>query len=383
MCDDHGERRLTRRETLTGMIGMVTGLPLWTSQVSGQNPPIARITVFSALERVIESTSAFLKTLTSAQRKVAVIPFGDSTERSNWHYYPTKLDTVKDETGLLWHERRGLSIKEMSKEQRTAAHAMLRTALSTQGYLKAAGIMQLEEILRETEIALGGSPYLPLRDSELYFFSIFGDPSTKADWGWRIEGHHLSLNFTHTIGGEYSITPTFLGTRPAIVEHGTHAGMSILSEEAEMGRHLVKSFDKAQLRQAVIATSAPQEIVTGNSRKASLGVPIGLAYSRFTSDQQIQLMRLVEEYVFNWRPEFAKNEIERIRKSGLDRLHFAWAGDLEAGKPHYYRIHGNDLLIEYDNTQNNANHIHTVYRDLNNDFGVDSLTHHYQQSRHV
>jgi len=382
MCDDHGPKRITRREALGGMIGLSTGLSLLNEKVVGQNLPISRPPLSSTLAIIIESTSAFLKTLTPAQRGVAVIPFDNSLERSNWHFYPTKLDTVKDETGLLWHERRGLGIKEMSKEQRIAAHAMLRTALSTQGYLKAAGIMQLEEILRETEIALGGSPYVPLRDSELYFFSIFGDPSAKAAWGWRVEGHHLSLHFTHAIRGEYSITPSFFGTRPAVVEHGKHVGMRILSAEAELGRYLVKSFSSDQLRHVIIGTSAPQEIVTGNSRKASLGAPVGLAYSQFTSDQQRQLMRLVEEYVYNWRSDFAKTEIERIIKSGLDRLHFAWAGELEEGKPHYYRIHGNDLLIEYDNTQNNANHVHTVYRDLSNDFGVDSLTHHYQQSKH-
>jgi hypothetical protein len=331
---------------------------------------------------MVAAAGDFLSALSPGLLEKAVIDFDGWEERSNWHFFPTRDDSIKNGEGLLWHRRKGLSIKEMNQEQRVAAHALLRSALSTQGYLKAAAIMQLEEILRETEIALGGSPYVPLRDPELYFFTVFGKPSVDAAWGFRVEGHHLSVSFTNAPGGLYAVTPAFFGTRPAVVQHGKHAGLSILAAEAQIARDLVKSLDRGQLKQAVIQADAPAEIVTGNSRKVELGAPAGIPFSKLTGPQGASLMRLVEEYVNNWRTDFAAREIERIRRSGVERLHFAWAGATDAGQPHYYRIHGPDLLIEYDNTQNNANHIHTVYRDLKNDFGADMLRQHYEKGGH-
>jgi hypothetical protein len=378
----HPEKRLTRREALGGLISLGVSAPLLTSHAAGQSQPSRRKVVNPAVQKIVEAASMFLNALTPQLRDRAVIPFDAWEERSNWHYFPTKIDSIKDGGDLLWHERKGVSLKEMSKEQRVAAHALLRSALSTQGYLKATGIIMLEEILRETEIALGGSPYIPLRDPELYFVTVFGKPDHEAIWGWRVEGHHLSVNFSSVTGGLYALTPTFMGARPAVVAHGKHVGASILAAESEIARELLKSFDRQQLAQAIVEANAPQEIVTGNSRKVSLGAPVGIPVSRMSGAQPALLMRLVEEYVNNWRSDFAGRELERIRKSGVERLHFAWAGSSDFGKPHYYRIHGSELLIEYDNTQNSATHIHTVYRDLGNDFGVDMLRQHYEKSKH-
>lgn len=378
----HQEERLTRRKALGGLLSLGASLPLLNSQVSGQGRPSRRKVITPAVQKLVAAASEFLNALTPQQRDRAIIPFDAWEERSNWHFFPTKDDSVKDDGSLLWHERKGVSLKEMTKEQRVAAHALLRTALGTQGYLKAAAIMQLEDILRETELALGGSPYIPLRDPELYFFTVFGRPAHDAPWGWRVEGHHLSVNFSSAADDLYALTPTFMGARPAVVAHGKHIGASILAAEAEIGRELVKSLDRQQLAQAVIEANAPHEIVTGNSRKVSLGAPVGVSFSKLSGTQAALLMRLVEEYVNNWRSDFAGRELERIRRAGVERLHFAWAGGTDFGRPHYYRIHSPELLIEYDNTQNNATHIHTVYRDLKNDFGVDMLRQHYEKSKH-
>ncbi len=377
----HQEEKLTRREALSGLISLGVSAPLLTSHAADRIQPSGRKAINPTIKKIVEAASEFLNALTPQLRDRAIIPFDAWEERSNWHFFPTKSDSIKD-GGLLWHERKGVSLKEMNKEQRVAAHALLRSALSTQGYLKATGIMQLEEILRETEIALGGSPYVPLRDPELYFFTVFGRPAHDAPWGWRVEGHHLSVNFSSATGDLYALTPTFMGARPAMVAHGGHIGASILAAEAKIGRELVKSLDRRQLTQAIIEASAPQEIVTGNSRKVSLGAPVGIPFSKLSGAQPALLMRLVEEYVNNWRSDFAGRELERIRRAGVERVHFAWAGSTDFGKPHYYRIHGPELLIEYDNTQNNANHVHTVYRDLENDFGVDMLRRHYEKSKH-
>jgi hypothetical protein len=273
---------------------------------------------------------------------------------------------------------------EMSGSQRTAAHTLLHSALSSQGYLKATGIMVMEDILRETELALGQDPKVVsmVRDPELYFFTIFGRPSRDTAWGWRVEGHHLSLHFSSVTGELVATTPMFLGSNPAVLSHGPHAGLSLLAAEVGIARELLSSFDTGQRGQAIISATAPGDIVTGNSRTASLEKMAGLSASSMTGEQRALLIRLIQEYATNLRPDLANAQLDRIQTSGGEKLHFAWAGSIEAGNPHYYRIHSPMLLIEYDNTQNNANHIHTVYRDLVNDFGVDILRRHYEQSGH-
>ena len=335
------------------------------------------------MKNMLDATLGFLDALSPALRDKAVFPF-DNEERFNWHYVPTKLDGLPETLQKVYHERRGVSLKEMSSSQRTAAHALLRSALSTQGYLKATGIMIMEEVLRETELALGRDAKVIslVRDPELYFFTVFGRPSKDTAWGWRVEGHHLSLHFSSVSAELVATTPMFMGSNPAVVSHGTHAGLSLLAGEAGIARELVNSFDTQQGAQAVIAATAPEEIITGNSRKASLELMTGLSASSMTGVQRALLIRLIQEYVSNLRPDLAQAQLDRIKTSEVERIHFAWAGSIEAGKPHYYRIHSPKILIEYDNTQNNANHIHTVYRDLVNDFGVDILRRHYEQSGH-
>jgi hypothetical protein len=312
-----------------------------------------------AADDMTRSANNLLAALNAEQKAKAVFAMKDD-ERLNWHFIP--------------RERKGLPIKEMTPAQRNLAHALLSSGLSQRGYAKAATIMSLEDILREMEQGRG-----PKRDPELYFVSIFGEPDPKGTWGWRFEGHHLSLNFTVIDGKVISGGPSFLGSNPGEVREGPRKGLRVLAAEEDLGRELVKSLDADQRKAAIIDAAAPKEIVTGNDRKAKELTPPGLASSKLTASQLALLQRLISEHAYHCRPEMAAGDLKKI---DFKRLHLAWAGSLEPGQGHYYRVQGPTFLFEYDNTQNNANHIHTVWRDLEKDFGEDLLRQHYQQVPH-
>lgn len=315
----------------------------------------------SPAEDMADAAQHFLAALTPEQRQKATFDLNDA-ERLNWHFIP--------------RERKGLPFKEMTPAQRHLAHALLSTGLSHRGYLKATTIMSLEQILLDLEQGRG-----PTRDPELYFVTIFGQPGANSPWGWRVEGHHLSVNFTLANGQAVS-APTFFGSNPAEVRSGPRQGLRVLVEEEDLARALVGSLSEAQRRQAVIQTDAPRDIITGADRKARRLEPLGIGYPALNSDQQQRLQELVEAYARRHRPELAARDLEQIRQAGWDRVHFAWAGSLERGQGHYYRVQGPTFLLEYDNTQNNANHIHSVWRDFANDFGEDLLRKHYQETPH-
>ena len=302
----------------------------------------------------------FLAKLDASQRARSTIAFGDE-ERLNWHYIP--------------RDRRGVPFKGLTPAQREAAEGLLRSGLSDDAVRKAAGIRRLEEVLR----AQSGSP---LRDPEAYYVSLFGAPAAKAEWGWRMEGHHLSLNFTLRAGRVVSTTPFFFGANPATVREGQQKGTRLLAAEEEMGRALLKSFEGAQRQKAVIQASAPADIITGASRKAQLGPPVGVPMREMTPAQAKMLTDLIGLYAHRLRKELAEPELAKLRAAGMENICFGWAGGSEPGQPHYYRIHGPTFVIEYDNTQDNANHIHTVWRDFDRDFGLDPLRAHYLTSPH-
>jgi hypothetical protein len=269
----------------------------------------------------------------------------------------------------------------MDAHQRQLALALLKTGMSEQGLTKAQAIMANEEILKALEKRPQDDDY---RHPEKYYFTLFGSPSAQDPWGWRVEGHHLALNFTSVSGLVVAGTPGFLGANPGIVPAGPTKGRQILKQEADLAFALVQSCSPQQLKQVLIAETAPGEIITGNSRKAMLDHPAGIRYTDLTPTQQQQLDRLLAVYLQNYRQDLAQELRHKVEKAGKEKLYFAWAGYREpgAGKPHYYRIHSPALLIEYDNTQNNANHVHTVVRDLSNDFGDDALKAHYQKHKH-
>jgi len=222
------------------------------------------------------------------------------------------------------------------------------------------------------------------RSPEKYYFSIFGNPVSDSIWGWRFEGHHVSFNFSSENNQLISGTPGFLGTNPAIVLSGPEKGKQILKNESELGFALLHSLDKKQLEKAVINVKAPAEIFTTDSRKAMISDPMGILYSELNITQQKNFMQLLSIYIHRYTALFAMGMMHEIESAGLNTLRFAWAGDQQPGlgHPHYYRIQGPTIIIEYDNTQNNANHVHTVIRDLKNDFGGDELMDHYNKNKH-
>ena len=238
--------------------------------------------------------------------------------------------------------------------------------------------MGLELILRELE---SKAPNM-VRDPELYYFSIFGKPGPKETWGWRVEGHHLSFNFTIVEGRDVSGTPSFMGTNPAEVKDGPQKGLRVLAGEEDLGRALIKSLNDEQRKLAIIQTTAPKEILTAADRKVKPLAAAGIPHGQLTKPQSATLLRIIREYAYRNRPELANVDLASIRKAGLENIYFAWAGGLERGEGHYYRVQGPTFLLEYDNTQNDNNHIHAVWRDFDNDFGEDLLRKHYEQSPH-
>ncbi len=320
--------------------------------------PLLAQDVTRAAAEMTKATETFLATLTPEQRAKAEFAMTDE-ERLNWHFVP--------------RTRKGLPLKEMTPPQREAAHALLRSGLSERGYLKATTIISLEEILYELENKS------PRRDSSLYFFSVFGKPDPKDAWGWRFEGHHLSAQFTLVAGRAVAIGPSFFGANPATIRDGPRKGTRALAGEEDLARKLVISLTDEQKQTAIFAAKAPSDIITGNARKVKKLEPLGLAATRLAPDQAELLKSLLKEHVFRHRTDVAEATLKQIEVAGPEKIFFAWAGGVESGQGHYYRIQGPSFLIEYDNTQNNANHVHAVWRDLENDFGEDLLRKHYDE----
>jgi hypothetical protein len=308
---------------------------------------------------MVDSAHAFLTSLTPEQLAKAKIPFTDD-ERLNWHFIPK--------------ERKGLPLKEMTPPQKHLAQALLAAGLSQRGYIKAVSIMSLEDILRIMEKDSGVR-----RNPEGYFFSIFGEPANEGVWGYRVEGHHLSQNFT-VVNGKVVGSPSFFGDNPAEIREGPRKGLRVLAHEEDFGRDLLNSLTADQKSVAIVDKVAYKDIITMASRKAALeNQPNGLSASKMNAKQRELLQTLLDEYAYNMPDQIAQAREDQIKKAGSN-IYFAWAGVAERGGPHYYRVQAPTFLIEYDNTQNDANHIHSVWRDFQGDFGADLLKQHYQAS---
>ena len=318
------------------------------------------------LSDMAKAAHLFLQSLSEKQKNQVQFVFTDE-ERYNWNYIPRR--------------RKGLSLNDMTPQQIKEAYALLRIALSDTGFNKTYSIIQLENVLREVEDRLPNDTY---RDPGNYSFSIFGNPSKDAIWGWRLEGHHIAFNFSLENNRLVSGTPGFLGSNPAIVLSGSEKGKYILKDEAELAFALLGALNKEQIDKAIISNEAPGEILTAASRYAMINDPKGILYNELNGSQQKIFMQLLSIYIHRYTRLFADDMMKEIEEADLNKLRFAWAGDQETGvgHPHYYRIQGPTIIIEYDNTQNNANHIHTVIRDLKNDFGGDELLKHYKNDRH-
>jgi hypothetical protein len=306
-----------------------------------------------------KAASAFLATLTPDQRARAAMPF-DGDERLRWHFIPNEM-----------FPRKGLTIKEMAEPVRRAAHDLLKTGLSQKGYLTVTGIMELEDILRAIE---GGVRMA--RNKEEYYFSVFGTPSANGPWAWRVEGHHVSLRFTVVRGSVVASAPAFLGANPAEVRDGPNKGLRMLGTREDAARALLDMLAPDRRTSAIIAATAPGDILTENKNDISPLAPAGVAYASMAANERRRLMALIDVYLSMMDPEIASERRAALEKAGLDRVAFAWAGGTARGEKHYYRVQGPTFLIEYDNTQNDGNHIHSVWRDFDGDFGRDLLREH-------
>ncbi len=308
---------------------------------------------------MVRAAQAFLAELTPVQRQKAAFGFDDA-ERLNWHFIP--------------RARRGLPLSEMNDAQRRAAHALLHAGLSEVGYKKAVTIMALEAVLHELE---QGGRFR--RDPMLYYWSIFGTPAERGRWGWRVEGHHLSLNFVVEDGRVVAATPAFFGANPARVlaetSTGIRKGTRVLADEEELARKLVQQFSEEQRARAIVSAHPPRDVRGANTPQPPRTAPIGLPASAMTERQRKTLWQLLRAYARKMPEEVARSWLAEIHHSGIDAVHFAWAGGTAVGQPHYYRIQGPDFLVEYANVQpdplgNPANHIHSVWRSLHGDFGI-------------
>jgi len=316
-------------------------------------------------QNIIGKANAFLSSLDSAQRIKAFYPF-DTTERYRFNYVPQD-------------DRKGISINELNTTQQNALEELLKTCLAKNTLQKIHAIQQLDNILKVLENRKADDHF---RDPGKYFITIFGIPSSNTVWGWRFEGHHIAFHFSAENNQLISGTPSFLGTNPAIVLSGPQKDKEVLKEETEKGFAMLHALTPQEFQLALIDSIAPAEIITKANRQALIENPIGVKYSELTPAHQQQLLQLINLYLHRYTKPFAAIMLKEIQAAGLNNLWFSWAGYANhvAGKACYYRIQGPTIIIEYDNSQNNANHIHTVIRDLKNDFGGDILLEHYRHN---
>lgn len=312
--------------------------------------------------KVTEAAQQFLSSLDDAGKAKTQVPFDDQ-RRVAWHFVPMPT-------------RKGLQIKEMTDAQRKTAHVLLSSALSEAGYGKAQTIMALESILRALEQDRKDSP---IRDPERYYFTIFGDPGPESKWGFSVEGHHLSLNFVVDKNRVVSHTPAFFGANPAIVQSevgvGPKRGTRVLAQEELLAFELINSLGDDTRKQAIISDKAPHDLRAAGEAQPPQSTPEGVSAANLSVEQQETLRKLIAVYVANMPQEIATARIEEIQKAGFEKIHFAWAGALKPGIGHYYRVQGPTFLIEFVNTQpdsagNPANHIHSVWRDMQGDFAI-------------
>ena len=311
-----------------------------------------------AAQRIADQASRFLATLDDGQRSKVLIAF-ESSNRLDWHYIP--------------RSRPGVSLGEMTPAQAEAARALFATVLNEQGLRLLDGVRLLEGVLREQQ----GS----WRDPGRYYVVVFGTPG-RFPWGWRFEGHHLSLNVALPAAGHVAVTPFFVGAHPATVRDGRDKSLRLLGASEDLARQIMTTLPDAQRRVALIANRSFGEIVASPQREQDLGQPRGLELGAMAGSSRQLVEALMDRFLGTLAPDLVAAQKRRVMDQGLDRFRFAWAGSVQPGEAYYFRVHGPATLIEYDNTQNSANHIHSVWRDLASDFGNDALAEHYRRQPH-
>ena len=372
----------------------------------------------AVVERMAEAAGDWLAGLTPEQRRKATFAFPDDEERRRWYYTPT--------------DHGGLPLGEMAPAQQRRAQQLVASGLSMPGYVTASTIMGLENTLDLEEgwrvnFSRDVGPSARGRDPLLYYVSVFGEPGGDAAWGWRFGGHHISLHYTILRGQIIAPTPTFFGAHPAEAPFVGPGVLRPLAGEEDLGRELLHALDAEQRQTAVLAPVAPWDLVLGNRSSVEDGLlppanweifreqmqgaalersranqarleqalsakpehlealryartPKGLPTARMNAAQRQILTALIRQYVDRMPEEIAATEAAKLLGPSLEQIHFAWAGGFERRQPHYYRLQGPRFLVEYDNTQNDVNHIHSAWRDPEGDFGADLLAQHYAQA---
>jgi hypothetical protein len=299
--------------------------------------------------------TSLLAALDEEQRSLAGRPFADEGARRWLEYRP--------------EHRPGACLAHLNGTARKAAHRLLATGLSEHAFAQAMGIIALEEVLDQREGGRLG------RHSDDYWVNVFGDPAGDEPWSWRFEGHHLSVTMT-VAGDEVSPAPVFLGANPACVSYAGQPVSRPLGPEEDLVRALLDAMGAAGRSAAVVASQAPDDIHSATNPRARAGIePLGVSAGLLGLTARALLAQLVALYLDRLPAELAAREAAR----GGAELHFAWEGPLTPGARHYYRVQGDDLLIEYDTTDD-GNHAHTVLRRPRSDFGDDVLAAHYQRA---
>ncbi len=304
---------------------------------------------------------AFVSALNEEQKAKTVLPFEEKS-RFSWHYVPASSVA-----------RTGMAVKDLDSKQKSLFYEMLQSFLSPAGYQRTQNIMSFEYVLKEME------PNSTGRIPENYFVSVYGHPGKDSVWAWKFTGHHLALNFTMA-DGQLAYTPFFFGANPGEIKEGAKKGMRIITAEEDLAFELVNSLDNAQMKTALFREEAFPDIVTANTPKVTSLEPVGILLRDMNNDQKNLVNKILVTYLSSMPSRLAYVRMNRIATEDKDEIRFGWAGGLVKGKPHYYRIQGKTFLIEFDNTQNNANHVHLVWRDFYGDYGEDMLKEHYQHN---
>ncbi len=305
----------------------------------------------------------FLNSLNQKQLAKARYAF-TANEKHEWHYLPATT-----------FPRPGIALFELNTKQKKLLFHLLQSSLSETGYNKTLKVIDLENVLAEIS---GNSNY---RDPEKYYASFYGNPAKDSLWSWAFQGHHLSLHFT-VLSGKTSIAPRFFGANPAIIKQGKRKGERTLATEEDLGFKLINSMNAQQKKTAIIRDRAFYDIVTTNTPEVDPLKPAGIKMENLDPQQKLTLLRLIEVYLEAMPAKLAEKRMRNLKNEETGEIRFAWAGATQLGEGHYYRIQGKTFLIEFDNTQNNANHIHSVWRDFDGDFGRDLIREHYQNSEH-
>ncbi len=332
--------------------------------------------------RSLEATvSQFLTTLSADELAKTTYAFSDTTRR-RWTNLPV---------GMV--PRAGIAYGALSDQSQLAFHRVLSALLSSQGYLKVNSIMALDDILNVLYQQAFNDKKIDEKMLKMmqglkwahgnFYISIWGKPQAAEPWGLDFGGHHLALNIT-VKGNELTTSPLFYGTDPSEVKSGKYAGLRVLSKEEDYGFLLINALSAGQQTKAVMSQAVPKDIITSPQANQRITSYYGISAADFTADQKAILTMLLQEYIHNFEHQTAHRLFDKLLKTGLNKVYFAWIGSLDNNKPHYYIINAPDFLIEYDNVgfQNDGNHIHAILHEKGNDFGDDLLKRHYAEAKH-